>query len=142
MSAGRKPDSARYWLDQAHRRLRDAAQRGPDRDRRVQCEQAHYAAEFAVKGVVIAHGADFDTTHDIGALLDTARAAGESIPHDVEASAALSTFAGSGRYDFDTDPEHADVSEEELQEALEQSRRVVEWADGRITIMLRGLPTP
>ncbi len=73
MSAERKPDSARYWLDQAHRRLRDAAQRGPDRDRRVQCEQAHYAAEFAVKGVVIAHGADLDTTHDIGALLGTAR---------------------------------------------------------------------
>ncbi len=142
MSAGRKPDSARYWLDQAHRRLRDAAQRGPDRDRRVQCEQAHYAAEFAVKGVVIARGTDFDTTHDIGALLDTARAAGESIPHEVEESAALSTYAGSGRYDFDTDPEHADVSEEELQEALEQSRRVVEWADGRITTMLQGLPPP
>ena len=92
--------------------------------------------------MIIAHGADFDTTHDIGALLDTARAAGESIPHDVEASAALSTFAGSGRYDFDTDPEHADVSEEELQEALEQSRRVVEWADGRITTTLQGLPPP
>ena len=37
-------------------------------------------------------------------------------------------------------PEHADVSEEKLQEALEQSRRVVEWADGRITTMLQGMP--
>ena len=104
MSAERKPDSARYWLDKRTAASGDAAQRGPDRDRRVQCEQAHYAAEFAVKGVVIAHGTDFDTTHDIGALLDTSRAAGENIPHEVEESAALSTYAGSGRYDFDNRP--------------------------------------
>ena len=111
MTARRKREAARYWLNQAHRRLRDAAQRGPGRDRRVQCEQVHYAAEFAVKGVIIAHGADFETTHDISALLDRARDIGENIPADIGEAAALSRYAGSGRYEFDTDLEGVDVTE-------------------------------
>ena len=137
MTAQRRREAARYWLDQAHRRLRDAAQRGPDRDRRVQCEQAHYAAEFAVKAVIIAHGAEFETTHDVDALLDTARNAGESIPREVEQAAALSRYAGSGRYDFDTNPEGAEVSEEDLQQALNRGRAAVTWADDRLRLILR-----
>ena len=136
MTAPRKRKAARYWLDHAHRRLRDAAQRGPDRDRRVQCEQAHYAAEFAVKGVIIAHGADFETTHDIDALLDRARDAGESIPADVEEAAALSRYAGSGRYEFDTDAEGVEVTEEDLQRALKRGRAAVKWAEDGIRRIL------
>ena len=114
------------------RRGLDAAQRGPDRDRRVQCEQAHYAAEFAIKGVIIAHGADFETTHDIGALLDRARDTGESIPAAVEEAAALSRYAGSGRYEFDTDAESVEITERDLQQALKRGRAAVEWAEDRI----------
>ena len=136
MTAQRKREAARYWLDQAHRRLRDAAQRGRDRDRRVQCEQAHYAAEFAVKGVIIAHGADFETTHDIDALLDRARDAGESIPVGVDEAAALSRYAGSGRYEFDTDAEGVEVTEEELERALKRCRAAVQWAEDRIQRVL------
>lgn len=137
MTAQREREAARYWLNQAHRRLRDAAQRGPDRDRRVQCEQAHYAAEFAVKGVIIAHGADVETTHDINALLDRARDIGANIPADVGQAAALSRYAGSGRYEFDTNPEGADVTEEDLERALKQGRAAVHWAEHQIERILK-----
>lgn len=136
MTAPRKREAARYWLKQAHRRLRDAAQRGPDRDRRVQCEQAHYAAEFAVKGLIIAHGADFETTHDINALLDRARDVGENIPADVEEAAALSGYAGSRRYAFDTNMEEVEVTEEDLQRALKQARAAVRWAEHQVQLIL------
>ena len=86
--------------------------------------------------MIIAHGADFETTHDIDALLDRARDAGESIPADVEEAAALSRYAGSGRYEFDTDAEGVEVTEEDLQRALKRGRAAVKWAEDGIRRIL------
>ena len=69
-----------YWLREAEKRLEHARRYVPDSDTRILCEQAHYATEFAIKAVLIAHGRNFATTHDIDELLETARDAGETIP--------------------------------------------------------------
>jgi HEPN domain-containing protein len=104
MSRQRTPEDAKYWLDEADQRLEHARGYVPERNARILCEQAHYAAEFSIKAVIIANGRSFVTSHDIRELIETARAAGETIPAGVEQAKGLSTYAGSGRYDFDRDP--------------------------------------
>ena len=86
MTTQRTPEDAKYWLDEAEQHLNDARRYVPKENARIRCEQAHYAAEFAIKGVIIATGESFATTHDIIKLLDTARRAGETIPKDVRTS--------------------------------------------------------
>ena len=65
MTTQRTPEDAKYWLDEAEQRLNDARRYVPKENARIRCEQAHYAAEFAIKGVIIATGESFATTHDI-----------------------------------------------------------------------------
>ena len=69
MTTQRTPEDAKYWLDEAEQRLNDARRYVPKENARIRCEQAHYAAEFAIKGVIIATGESFATTHDIIKLL-------------------------------------------------------------------------
>ena len=54
MTGTRAPEDARYWLNEAKERLEDARTRAgvPGSSVRVRCEQAHYASEFALKGVI------------------------------------------------------------------------------------------
>lgn len=138
MTRQRRPEDARYWLEQADERLEHARGYAAGRSARILCEQAHYAAEFAVKGVIIARGSSFSTIHDIRALLQAAREAGETIPAAVERATGLSTYSGSGRYDFDRNPEFGPVGRAEYDRAVESASAVVEWARGRIDWMLEG----
>ena len=114
----------------------------PERNARILCEQAHYAAEFSIKAVIIANGRSFVTSHDIRELIETARAAGETIletiPAGVEQVKGLSTYAGSGRYDFDRDPGLAWVGKDEYDGVVDAAVATVEWARGRIEQILIG----
>ena len=135
MTSTRRPEAARRWLEEARERL-DHARRYKDGSRRILCEQAHYAAEYAIKSVIIAHGYRFPTVHDIGLLLNTAEEAGEAIPAEVEIARSLGTYAGEGRYAFDRDPEVSAVSGEEYHQAVDQAETVVAWAGERIEHLL------
>ena len=138
MSRQRTPEDAKYWLDEAEQRLEHARGYVPGRNARILCEQAHYAAEFSIKAVIIANGHSFVTSHDIKELLETARDAGETIPAGIEKAKGLSTYAGSGRYDFDRDPGLAWVGKDEYDNAVDEAASTVEWARERIEMILRG----
>ena len=103
MTPTRRREAARRWLEEARERL-DHARNYQGGSRRILCEQAHYATEFAIKSVIIARGRRFPTVHDIGLLLNTAEEAGETIPGDVETASSLTTYAGEGRYGFTAVP--------------------------------------
>ena len=135
MTPARRPEAARRWLEEAHERL-DHARKYQGGSRRILCEQAHYATEYAIKSVIIARGRSFPTVHDVGLLLNTAEEAGETIPGEVETASSLTTYAGEGRYGFDRDPTVLAVSDEEHREAVRQAERVVRWADERIDRLL------
>ena len=136
MTRQRKPEDGRYWLREAEKRLEHARRYVPDSDTRILCEQAHYAAEFAIKAVIIAHGRNFTTTHDIDELLETARDAGETIPTEVEEAAGLSTYAGAGRYEFERQPGHTWVHKNEYDRALGAGSATVKWGRDRIERIL------
>ena len=136
MTRERSPEDARYWLREAEKRLEHARGYVPDNDTRILCEQAHYAAEFAIKAVIIAHGRNFATTHDIEGLLETARDAGETIPSEVEKATGLSTYAGAGRYEFEREPDRVWVNKSEYDRALNAGSATVEWGRGRIERIL------
>ncbi len=135
MTPERRPEAARRWLEEARERL-DHARTYQGGSRRILCEQAHYATEYAIKSVIIARGDSFPTVHDIGLLLNTAEEAGETIPADVETASSLSAYAGEGRYSFDRDPEVVAVGDKEHQEAVRQAETVVGWAGERIEQLL------
>ena len=133
MTAHRQPEDALYWLHEADERLDHAITRyAPDRNCRILCEQAHYAAEFSIKGVVIAHGRTFASSHDIRQLLETVSDAGVTVPAEVQHATGLTPYAGTGRYDFDRDPQLSHVGETEYREAVDSATRTVEWAHGVI----------
>lgn len=71
MTPERRPEAARRWLEEARERL-DHARTYQGGSRRILCEQAHYAIEYAIKSVIIARGDSFPTVHDIGLLLNSA----------------------------------------------------------------------
>ena len=135
MTPARRPEAAKRWLEEARERL-DHARTYQGGSRRILCEQAHYATEYAIKSVIIARGQTFPTVHDIGLLLNTAEEAGETIPADVETASSLSAYAGEGRYSFDRDPEVVAIGDEEHQQAVRQAETVVGWAEERIEQLL------
>jgi len=137
MSRLRSPDDAQYWLREANERLEHARGYVAGKSARILCEQAHYAAEFSIKVVIIAHGHSFATSHNIQELLETARDAGETIPATLESAKALSTYAGSGRYDFDRDPSLTWVGKAEYDDAVDAASATVEWALERIERILQ-----
>ena len=60
----RTPDDARYWLVEAEMRLEQRAGIRPGGNARIFTEQAHYAAEFFLKAVIVSRGGTFATTHN------------------------------------------------------------------------------
>ena len=93
MSAQRRRELARLWLSKAQQRLTDARTATAERDNQILCEQAHYAAEMAIKSVIIARGHKFPNVHEVQELLDTAENAGESIPAELIAASIGSGVA-------------------------------------------------
>lgn len=136
MTRSRSPEDAEYWLSQAAERLEHARGYDAGRNARIYCEQAHYAAEFSIKAVIISRGGSFATSHNIKELVDTARALGETIPAEVQAAKGLTLYAGAGRYEFDRNPEADWVGEDAYDQALGAAEATVTWARGRIDDIL------
>jgi HEPN domain-containing protein len=142
MTRQRTPEDARFWLREADERLTHAGRYVADENPKILCEQAAYAAEFAIKGVIVARGVSFSFTHDVRALLEEAREAGERIPPELERAKQLSAFGGAGRYEFDGDPGAARVSKNDYDDALEAAAATVRWARERIEQLLQGREDP
>ena len=53
MTPARRPEAAKRWLEEARERL-DHARTYHGGSRRILCEQAHYASDYAIKSVIIA----------------------------------------------------------------------------------------
>lgn len=136
MTRQRSPEDAKYWLNEADERLDHARGYSAGSSARIYCEQAHYAAEFAIKALIISKGGTFATSHNINALLETAARLGEAIPTEVESAKGLSSYAGAGRYDFDRDPETHSISEAAYERALNAADKTLTWARRRVNEIL------
>ena len=132
MSAKYAPEDTRLWIEEAQARLNHAEQHVEGRDGRIYCEQAHYAAEMAIKAVIIANKQDFSYTHDISILLDQAKKSGEEIPPNVHTAKLLTPYGGAGRYRFEREKKRTPIGDEETKEAIAAATATVAWATERI----------
>jgi HEPN domain-containing protein len=89
---------------------------------------AHQAAEKAIKAVILHKGKAFPYTHDIRALLATAKEAGIEVPTDILDAERLSAYAVAGRYPGGGPP----VTKREYEDALMLADKVVRWAENRM----------
>ena len=99
-------------------RLEHARGYVPGGNARIFTEQAHYAAEFSLKAVIVSRGGTFAFIHNIQELLDTTRRLGETIPAALVPAKELSVYAGTGRYEFDRQHALVPVSADEHRRAL------------------------
>ena len=125
------PEDARLWIAEAEKRLEHAKDYISRRDRRIFCEQAHYAAEFAIKGLIVAGNGEFQFTHDIGVLLEAVRKTGETIPREAEDATILSPYGGPGRYSFEREHDREQVTQEEYEQSIKAASAAVDWAKMR-----------
>ena len=129
-------EDGRLWIEEAQARLAHAEQHVPNRDGRIYCEQAHYAAEMAVKGLIVTNEHEFTHTHDIGVLLKEAQESGETIPAEVQKAKRLTPYGGTGRYKFERDKKRTAVGNDETRKAIDSARTTVTWASERIQKIL------
>ena len=132
----RTPDDARHWLAEAEMRLEHARGYVPGGNARIFTEQAHYAAEFSLKAVIVSRGGIFATTHNIQELLDTTRRLGETIPPAVVPAQELTAYAGAGRYDLARHHAVVPVSADEHGRALDTATATYQWATTRVQEIL------
>lgn len=91
------------------------------------CFHAQQAAEKALKGILVHFGFDPEHTHDIHLLLDEV-ATLMDLPPQVRAAAPLTDYAVITRYPADL----GEIDYAEWQQAVEQARAAVEWAESVI----------
>ena len=132
MSVEHTPEDAQLWIEEAQARLEHAEQHVQNRDGRIYCEQAHYAAEMAIKAVIILNKHEFSYTHDIGTLLNEALESGEKIPPNVKTAKLLTPYGGTGRYSFERDKKRTPIGDKETREAINAATATVTWANERI----------
>ncbi len=124
------PGSAQDWLARANGDLSLARTPLPNdgfyEDLCFHCQQA---AEKAIKAIYQLKGWTFRYTHDLDELLTGLKRQGLHCPVRVEEAAILTAFAWEARYPGISEP----VTEEEYQEALEQAKEVVAWAESIVS---------
>ena len=136
MTKQREPEDALLWLGEAEARLNHAKGYAGGRDARIYCEQAHYAAEMAIKGLIIARKGEFTFTHDVAILLEEARQTGETIPEEVKEARRLSPYGGTGRYAFERDRQREPVTERQYEQVITPATATVNWANTRVRDIL------
>jgi len=98
------------------------------------CFNAQQAAEKALKGLLLAHGANFPYIHDLGELLRLLEQSGEHIPDRLREASQLTDYAVEARY-----PGLAEaVDPQEHQEALVLAEEVVGWVETRLAEQQQG----
>lgn len=123
-------EQAATWLEHADARLTEAKDHKEGRPYRFRCEDALYAAEHALTGVIVAMEEDYPITHDIRTLLSAIEETGIKTPEKLNQAAMLSRFAGRGRYDFirEGPPQIADVNKKTYEASVNNAETVVEWS--------------
>ncbi|MBI4827771.1 MAG: HEPN domain-containing protein [Nitrospinae bacterium] len=92
------------------------------------CFHAQQAAEKALKSVLLHKGSSFPLTHDIEELLEIAANIGLTVPPEVQKASLLTPYAVETRYPGS----YHDVTENDLDEALQLAERAQSWASGII----------
>ena len=124
------PSDPRAWLERARSNLL-LAQKGKRKGVLLEdlCFNAQQAAEKALKAVCLHHELDFPKTHSITRLFDILESAGRKIPKQIQSADFLTQYAVETRYPGPAE----EITEEEYQEALAISARVVFWAETMIS---------
>jgi HEPN domain-containing protein len=92
------------------------------------CFHAQQAAEKALKGVLVAHGAVFPRSHSIGLLFELISKIQIKVPQELmEEASELTIYAVQARYPGD----HV-VDFDEYREAAATAEKVVRWAEEHV----------
>jgi HEPN domain-containing protein len=118
--------SSAQWITHAESDLRLGRLGADDHSvlREQVCFHAQQAAEKALKAVLVSWRIDFPYTHDIKGLLRIAETSGIVIPPTIQQAALLTPYAVETRYPGDW----MDITESEMQEALDTAEHMVLWA--------------
>lgn len=119
------PDNPIEWLNRAKSSLALAKMGSIDIYREDLCFQAQQGAEKAIKAVYISKNIIFPYIHDISRLLSILEEKGVIIPSEIKCASKLTTYASQTRYPGLDTPVH----NEEYQEALIFTERVIRWAE-------------
>ena len=132
----RRPDDPHEWLGRARSNLIRARHSLDVPGIVIEhiCFDAQQAVEQAVKAVLIARGARFPKTHDIGALLTLARREGAPVPEEFADARGLTQYAVTARYGNGAEP----ITEEERDEAIACAETVVQWAESLVESTMEG----
>ena len=123
------PTDPHAWLQRARSNL-ILAQKGQRKGVMLEdlCFNAQQAAEKALKAVCLYKAQDFPKTHSLTRLLDILEAAEIEIPEKIQAADVLTQYAVQTRYPGPIE----EITQEEYQQALTISARVVFWAEKMI----------
>lgn len=86
----------------ARARIKRAATYDAEERTELTCEDAHQAAEHALKALIATHGGEYKSIHNIEHLLETLEELGETIPEEVMPATELTDYSGGRRHDFIT----------------------------------------
>ncbi len=127
----RDPTDPRSWLSRARSNLARARARPASEDVLYEdlCFDAQQCAEKALKGFLLARGADVPKTHSIGQLLASLERHGAVVPDPVRGAVRLTDYAVQARYPGAVEP----VEEEEWAEAVALAGRVFTWVEKSLT---------
>lgn len=127
MKPKKMPGSHQEWLSHAKSDLRLAHLAATDEfvRREQACFHAQQAAEKAIKAVLVLGGIEFPLTHDIEELLEIVNTSGTIPPKEVQEAGLLTPYAVEFRYPG----AWIEISETDLQEALQTAEHVVAWAE-------------
>jgi len=126
------PGSPQEWLSHAKSDLRLAHLAAMDElvRREQTCFHAQQAAEKAIKAVLVSRGIEFPLTHDIEELLEIADTTGMTLPKEIQEAGLLTPYAVEFRYPGSW----IEISEADLQEAVQAAEHAVAWAE---TVLLK-----
>ncbi len=126
MKPKKMPGSPQEWLNHAKSDLRLAHLAAMDElvRREQACFHAQQAAEKAIKAALVWAGIEFPLTHDIEELLEIVDSSGITAPKEVQGAGLLTPYAVEFRYPGSW----IEISETDLQEALQTAEQVVAWA--------------
>jgi len=121
------PGSPQEWLSYAKSDLRLAHLAATDElvRREQACFHAQQAAEKAIKAVLVSGGIDFPLIHDIEELLEITETSGITLPNEIQEAGLLTPYAVEFRYPGSW----IEISEADIEEALQTAERVVAWAE-------------
>jgi HEPN domain-containing protein len=124
------PGSPADWVRHAESDLHLArlGKDEPDVLRNQLAVHAQQAAEKAIKAVLLHHAVRFPRTHDLETLTELVRLAKLAWPLAADEISALSPYAVELRYPGG----YAEISQQELANAITAAAGVVQWARGEV----------